>query len=70
MTPSRALTFVKTINGTLKLSKRATLTELDKLFKKLFDDEEMVNELSEARSRASRLGLRGAAAQDLAQRVL
>mmetsp|Transcript_21326 Transcript_21326/g.53050 ORF Transcript_21326/g.53050 Transcript_21326/m.53050 type:complete len:114 (-) Transcript_21326:129-470(-) len=33
MTPSRAMTFVKTINGTLKLSKRATLAELDKLFK-------------------------------------
>mmetsp|Transcript_36730 Transcript_36730/g.86277 ORF Transcript_36730/g.86277 Transcript_36730/m.86277 type:complete len:180 (+) Transcript_36730:217-756(+) len=34
MTPSRAMTFVKTINGTLKLSKRATLAKLDKLFKK------------------------------------
>ncbi|KAJ1640942.1 hypothetical protein T492DRAFT_854036 [Pavlovales sp. CCMP2436] len=55
MTPSRAITFVKTINGTL------------------FGDEEMVyvgKELSKALSRASRLGLRGAAAQDLAQRVL
>ncbi|KAJ1634724.1 hypothetical protein T492DRAFT_903181 [Pavlovales sp. CCMP2436] len=34
------------------------------------DPEDDTKELSEALSRASRLGLRGAAAQDLAQRVL
>ncbi|KAJ1625153.1 hypothetical protein T492DRAFT_911120 [Pavlovales sp. CCMP2436] len=65
MTPLRAMIFIKTINGTLKLSK------LDKLFKeshtchivtalpvplRLFGDEES--------------SARGAAAQDLAQRVL
>ncbi|KAJ1619988.1 hypothetical protein T492DRAFT_889462 [Pavlovales sp. CCMP2436] len=101
MTPSRAMTFVKTINGTLKLSK------LDKLFEESHtchivtalpvplevwnyrefggkgfkkqglwvikyedDPEDDTEELSKALSRASRLGLRGADAQDLAQRVL